>query len=58
MPDGGQLIRIWPPMPYSITWPGTAMSDREADLTASAIDRGGRRAARRRLGLPPNRNGP
>jgi len=54
MPDGGQLIRIWPPTLYSIKWPGNAMSDREADLTSSALDRGGRKAARRRLGLPPH----
>ena len=58
MPDGGQLIRIWPQSLYSINWPGPAMTDREADLTSSAIDRAGRREARRRLGLPPHRDGP
>jgi hypothetical protein len=52
MPDGGHLFRIWPPVWHSIKWPGAAMSDREADLTASALDRAGRREARRRLGLP------
>ncbi|HXR94829.1 MAG TPA: hypothetical protein VN718_03065 [Rhizomicrobium sp.] len=54
MPDGGQLIRIWPPTLFSLKWPGPAMSDREADLTSSALDRGGRKAARRRLGLAPD----
>lgn len=28
MPDGGQLVRIWPPTLYSVRWPGTVMSDR------------------------------
>lgn len=52
MADGGHLFRIWPTTQYSIMWPGTAMSDREAELTASAMDRKGREIARKRMGLP------
>jgi hypothetical protein len=47
MPDGGHLVHIWPPNIYSINWPRSAMSDREADLTSSAIDR--RRRQRQNL---------
>jgi hypothetical protein len=55
MPDGGQLVRIWPQTRYSIKWPGPAMSDRDADLTSGALDRKGREVARKRLGLPPQK---
>ncbi|MGJ4954948.1 hypothetical protein ACQR1H_04855 [Bradyrhizobium sp. HKCCYLRH2015] len=36
-PDGGSIFRIWPPSDVSISWPGTIMTDRDADYVATDL---------------------
>lgn len=36
-PDRGSVFRIWPPSEISLNWPGTTMTDRDADYVASAM---------------------
>lgn len=50
VPDGGGLFRIWPPTQFSIKWPPKPLTDREADLIASAIEQ-------RFLAIAKNRRG-
>ena len=36
-PDGGVIFRIWPPSDFSIRWPSSPLSDRDADCIANAL---------------------
>lgn len=49
-PDGGTLFRIWPPVPFSIAWPGRSLTDRDADAIATAIPNFLLNVARERIG--------
>lgn len=37
LPHGGSLFRIWPAAEYSINWPGQVMTDKDADVAATAF---------------------
>jgi hypothetical protein len=36
-PEKGALFRIWPPTPFSVSWPSKIMTDRDADYAAGAL---------------------
>jgi hypothetical protein len=37
LPEGGTLFRIWPPSGFGLMWPGSPLTDTDADVAAGAF---------------------